>query len=143
MGGQHWMDLQFTECRHHGISAYAGNCRSERVLRRGRARAVASAQHSDPVPFLGEVHQMEQDGERVRDLVGAFDGHRVDETPWLAQVPAAARIPGGPTQPFDVVVQICATGLGDNLAEQPDEEPDVVVQRRELVRPLGRHDQRA
>jgi len=82
---------------------------------------------------------MEEHRKRVRYLVGAFDRHHVDQSPWLVGISTSARIPGGATQPFDVVVQIRAAGLGDNLTQQAAEEPYIVVQRRKLIRPSSRH----
>ena len=93
--------------------------------------------------LLGKIHEMEQHRERMRDLVGPLNRHGIDETPWLAEVTTATRVPRGTTQPLDIVVQVGATGLGHDLAEESAEKADVVVQRLELVRPFARHDQRA
>ena len=46
---------------------------------------------------------------------------------------AATSVAARPSQSFDVVVQVGAAGLRDDLAEQRTEPPDVVVQRREAA----------
>lgn len=86
---------------------------------------------------------MEQDREGVRDLLRAFDRHRVDETPRLTDVATTTRVTGSPPQTLDVVVEVFATGLRDDLTEQPAEQPHILTQCVEFVSPVSCHEPRA
>jgi len=89
--------------------------------------------------LLSEVDQVKEDRKRVRHLLGAFDGHRVDEASRFGGVATAASVTRGTAQPFDVLEEVLATRLGDDLTQQAAEEPHVLAQCAELVRSLARH----
>jgi len=94
-----------------------------------------AAQGPHPVPFLGQVGQVEVDRECL--------GHQFGASQWPArhqrrdlvagQVGLVSRwlVPGGDdraAQPFHVVEQALAARLADHLAEQVAEEPDIPPQ---------------
>jgi hypothetical protein len=81
--------------------------------------------------LLGEVHQMEQDGEGPRDPLRLVDGQGRDEGGWIVVGLTSAGVPARASQSLDVVVQVGAVGFRDDLAEQRAQSADVVVQRSE------------
>ena len=132
-------------------------------------RAIAGvplAQRADPLVLLGQVGEMEVDGERVRDGFGPLQRPGRDQVGDLADdaaavvaaavgaaaavvaaaVGAAAAVAGGVRvagrddgvpEPFDVVEQFLAAGLAERVAEQPAEQPDIAAHRRRHVLTVG------
>jgi hypothetical protein len=107
-------------------------------------RLVASgAKDAHPLAFLGEVDELEVDGEGPRDRLGAVRVEDVDELDDLAQplfclgAAAPAQLDGRPAQPLDVFEQALAVGFLEDLAEDRAEEPDLSPERGGRVLQLG------
>src|SRR3954469_21660708 len=90
------------------------------------------------MPFLGEVHQMEQHGEGPSHLLGSLDGELVDDAPRLVAVATPPRVTGGTAQAFDIAEQGPAAGFGNDVTEQRPEQPHFAAQALEAV--LGHDD---
>ena len=95
-----------------------------------------AAQHPYPVPFLGQVGQVEVDGEGLGHQFGAGQRparhQRRDLVAGQVGLVPRRLVPGRDdraAQPFHVVEQALATGLADHLAEQVAEKPDIPAQR--------------
>ena len=95
-----------------------------------------AAQHPDPVPFLGQVGQVEVDREGLGHQLGAGQRparhQRRDLVTGQVGVVSGRLVPGRDdrtAQPFDVVEQVLAARLADHLTEQVTEEPDIPAQR--------------
>jgi hypothetical protein len=96
----------------------------------GRVGRVALAQRADAVVLLGQVGEVEVDGERPRDLAGALQCPALDEGRDLGAVDlAAAGGDDGVPEPFDVVQEFLAAVLHEAVAEHRTEQPDVAAQR--------------
>ena len=124
----------------------------QRLAHRGVAR-VPLPQRPHPVQFLGQVGQVEVDGERPGHQLGPVQrpaGHqRGDLVPGRVRVRARAqprtRAAGLPAagvdhrvpQPLGVVQQLLAAGFPEHLAQQAAEQPDVAAQRRGQLLPVG------
>ncbi len=103
-----------------------------------------AAQHAHPVPFLGQVGQVEIDRECLGDQFGAVQRPARDQCRDLVagQVGLVPRriLPGRDdraAQPLHVVEQVLAAGFADHLAEQVTEEPDIPAQRDRQLLPVG------
>ena len=126
----------------------------QRLADRGVAR-VPLPQRPHPVQFLGQVGQVEVDGERPghqlgpvqrpaghqrRDLVPGRIRGRARPSPApgsLARPLPAAGVDHRVPQPLGVVQQLLAAGLAQHLAQQAAEQPHVAAQRRGQLLPVG------
>ena len=94
-----------------------------------------AAQHPYPVPFLGQVGQVEVDGEGLGHQFGAGQRparhQRRDLVAGQVGLVPRRLVPGRDdraAQPFHVVEQALAARLADHLAEQVAEQPDIPAQ---------------
>ena len=149
-----------TRSRPSSSSSWAGPWSRRELADRGgqrltyrRVARVPLPQGPDPVQFLGQVGQVEVDGERPGHQLGPVQrpaGHqRRDLVPGRVRVRARAqpgiRAAGLPTagvdnrvpQPLGVVQQLLAAGFAQHLAQQAAEQPHVAAQRRGQLLPVG------
>ena len=94
-----------------------------------------AAQGPHPVPFLGQVGQVEVDGECLGHQLGAGQRparhQRRDLVAGQVDLVSWRLVPGRDdrvAQPFHVVEQVLAARLADHLTEQVTEEPDIPAQ---------------
>ena len=103
-------------------------------------RPLASTQRPDASARLGQVDELEVQGERADD---GFDGAQVQARQVLVESPSLGRIAIGsePDRPapdaFDEIEQVRTRLFGDDLAEQRTEQPDF---GRERIAGTGRAD---
>jgi hypothetical protein len=143
MRGQNRADLEVGNGGRDVVGADRHDRPRKRVVSRFGVCEIARPKHPYAVALLGKVDEMEEHGERVRDLVGTIDRHGIDKPARRTGVAATARVSRSPAQALDVVVQALAAGLGDNLAEQAAEEPHIIAKRAELIRSLACHEPEA
>ena len=113
----------------------AGDRRGQRLADRCGA-GVALAQGADPLLFLGQVGQVEVDGERSGYRLGPAERPALHQRGDLVVGFRAGRQPRGDDpvpQILDVIEQILTCLLADDLAEDLAQQPDVPPHgRREL-----------
>jgi hypothetical protein len=80
------------------------------------------------MPFLGQVHEVEEDGEGARDPLGLPEIEGVDDLLGIG-CPGrlAAHVTGCPAQPFDVVEKLRTPRFLDHLAEERTQPADIVM----------------
>ncbi len=98
---------------------------------------VLPGEDAHALPLLGQVGQVEVDGERLGDQLGAVQRPPGDQggDPVPARARAASGVlrrraggDDGAPQLLHVVEQVLAAGVADHLAEQVGEQPDVASQ---------------
>ena len=94
-----------------------------------------AAQDPDPVPFLGQVGQVEVDGECLGHQLGAGQRparhHGRDLVAGQVGRVSGRLLPGRDdraAQPLGVVEQVLAARLADHLTEQVAKQPDIPAQ---------------
>ena len=100
-----------------------------------RGQLGLAAQGPHPVPFLGQVGQVEVDREGLGHQLGTGQRparhQRRDLVAGQVGLVPRRLVPGlddRAAQPFHVVEQVLAAGFADHLTEQVTEEPDIPAQ---------------
>ncbi len=99
-------------------------------------------QRAHPLPFLGEVHELEVQGEGANDGLGPVEvqgGELVGELLALERIIRTAERDHPLAHPLDELEQLGAGLLGDDLAQQRPEQADLGSER---VAGAGRTDAR-
>ena len=139
--GEHRVHPQPGQQVVHVAEALLGGDPRDRVGERLARRAVpgiALPQRAHPLLLFGQVGQVEVDGEGAGDLLGALPGPGGDERRdgvagggrlRRRKVGYAAGLDHRAPQPLHVREQVRPVGLGDDLAEDVAEQPDVPPHR--------------
>ena len=142
MSGEHRVYPQVGEqggdARRPVLGPYGGHRLGQRFADRLLA-GIPLAQRADPLMLFGQVGEVEVDGERVRDGLGALQRPGGDHVAYVVQgvIRGAARRDDGVPQALGVVEQFLAAGLAQHLAEQVAEQADIPAHRRRHVLAVG------
>ena len=110
----------------------------DRFVEGTACRACPTAERADPLPFLGQVHQLEVQAERTRDGGRLIEIERRELGGQVvtfgvallrAEHGSATQTDRPPADPFDQLEQLGTHLLGDDLAEQRAEQPDLASER--------------
>ena len=143
MGGEHGMDPQAADHRpQRGRSVVrreAGDRLADGVVDRAApGPAGARPEHADPLPLLGQVDELEVEGERLGHggRIGDVERGHVGRQPLALDVRLEPRVRVAaperdrpPADPFDHREQLGPGLFRDHLAEQRAQQPDLARQR--------------
>jgi len=146
VGGQHQVHPEPAERLVEPVPVRSGAELRHGGGQRLAPRALAGGlpeQGAHPLPLLGQVDQVEVDGERLGDQLGAVQRpprHQRGDLVRAGAIGGPGPGPGGDDrapQPLHVVEQILPAAVADHLTEQVTEQPDIAPHGCRQLLPVG------